>query len=304
VPDLRGPLKCAVDGPINPREAWRIDPRPDRFTDEAGTAHMDMALLGGLVMALLSIIVSTVMDGNSFGPLIGPSSFVLVFFGAVGCGMTGVDKSDLGRLPKAAIRALKGATFENSATVTTMAQLADVARREGVLALESRLADIGDDFLRKGAQLILDGVDSDRVEETLMIQMDALESRHRLVISFFEAVGGYLPTFGMIGTVIGLINMLGNLADPDQLGAGMAVALLTTLYGVIFANMLFLPIAGKLKFLMESELASMRVVLDGILSIQAGMSPQMLVERLECYLPKAEQRGYADRMADLPAKAA
>lgn len=265
---------------------------------------MDLALVSGLVVALLSIVVSTLMDGNSFGPLIGPSSFVLVFFGAVGCGLTGLDKSDLGRVPKTAIKALKGAVFESSTTVTTMAQLADVARREGVLALESRLEGIDDEFLRKGAQLILDGVDSERVEETLMIQMDALSSRHKVMISFWEAVGGYMPTFGMIGTVIGLINMLGNLSDPSQLGAGMAVALLTTLYGVIFANMMCMPIAAKLKLLSDAELASMQVVLDGVLSIQAGMSPQMLVERLECYLPREEHRGYADRMADAPARAA
>ena len=258
---------------------------------------MDIALIGGLIMSLLAIVVSTLLDGNRFGPLIGPSSFVLVFFGAVGAGMTGLDKSDLGRIPSTAIKALKGAVFENSATVTTMAQLADIARREGVLALESRLDDIEDDFLRKGAQLILDGVDSERVEETLLIQMEAMKERHKLMISFYEAVGGYLPTFGMIGTVIGLINMLGNLSDPSQLGAGMAVALLTTLYGVMFANLLFMPIAGKLRLLMDGEQASMKVVLDGILSIQAGMSPQMLVERLESYLPRTEQVGYSDRMA-------
>lgn len=258
---------------------------------------MDIALIGGLVLSLLSIVVSTLLDGNSFGPLIGPSSFVLVFFGAMGAGVTGLDKEDLSRIPKTAIKALKGATFENSQTVTMMAQLADVARREGVLALESRLDGIEDEFLRKGAQLILDGVDSEKVEEAMLIHMEAMEARHKKMIGFYEGVGGYLPTFGMIGTVIGLINMLGNLSDPSQLGAGMAVALLTTLYGVMFANMVFMPIAGKLKSLMEQEQASMKVVLDGVLSIQAGMSPQMLVERLESYLQPAEQQGYSDRMA-------
>lgn len=264
---------------------------------------MDIALLGGLVIAFLSIIVSTLMDGNSFGPLIGPSSFVLVFFGAMGSGMTSLAKSDLGRIHASILKAFKGATFDNSATVTMMARLADVARREGVLALEARLEEIEDDFLRKGTQLILDGVDSDRVEATLGIQMEAVETRHRRMIGFHETVGGYLPTFGMIGTVIGLINMLGNLSDPSQLGAGMAVALLTTLYGVIFANLVFLPMAGKLRLLMDGEQAAMQVVLDGILSIQAGMSPQMLVERLESYLPPEEQVGWSERMAQMQAQA-
>lgn len=259
---------------------------------------MDITLVGGLLLALLSIVVSTLMDGNSFGPLIGPSSFVLVFFGALGSGLTGIDKADLSRIPKSVIKALRGASFDDSSTVTMIAKLADVARREGMLALESRLGEIEDDFLKKGTQLILDGVDSERVEATMAIHMDAVERRHKSMIGFHEAVGGYCPTFGMIGTVIGLVNMLGNLSDPSQLGLGMALALLTTLYGVILANMGFLPIAAKLKLLAEAEQRSMEVVLDGILSIQSGMSPQMLVERLESYLPREEQRGWTERMAE------
>ena len=258
---------------------------------------MDIALIGGLALSMLAIILSTLIDGNSFGPLIGPSSFVLVFFGAIGAGMSGLEKADLGKIPKTMIKALKGQEFENSETVTTIAQLADTARREGVLALESKLEEIADPFLKKGAQLILDGVDSDRVQETMETHMEAIDKRHKLMIGFHEAVGGYLPTFGMIGTVIGLINMLGNLSDPSQLGLGMSVALLTTLYGVMFANLLFMPLAGKLKLLNDLEMASMQVVLDGVLSIQAGMSPQMLVERLESYLPPEEQKGYSERMA-------
>lgn len=287
-------LKSRPIAPIQPPEARAL--RAGRFTDEAGTQQMDIALVGGLVMAFLSIIVSTLMDGNSFGPLMGPSSFVLVFFGAIGSAMSTLDKTDLSRVVPSVKKALKRATFDNSSTVTMLAQLADVARREGILALESRLQDIDEGFLRKGAQLILDGVDSDRVEETLIIQMESTQARHKQMIVFHEAVAGYLPTVGMTGTVIGLINMLGNLDDPSQLGIGMSLALLTTLYGVIFANMAFLPIAAKLKLLMDSEQASMQVVLDGVLSIQAGMSPQMLVERLECYLPKDQQTGWPERM--------
>jgi chemotaxis protein MotA len=258
---------------------------------------MDPIIIGGLVLSLLSIVVSTIMDGNSFGPLIGPSSFVLVFFGAIGAGAMGTQLADVKRAPKGAITALKGKKFATSEMVTDLAQLADIARREGVLALESKLDGIDDAFLRKGAQLILDGVDSDRVRETLDTSIDAVDARHQSVIAFFNAVGGYMPTFGMIGTVIGLINMLGNLSDPSQLGKGMSLALLTTLYGVMFANMLALPIAAKLGRLNVLELESMQVVLDGVLAIQAGMSPQMLVERLESYLEPAEQIGYQARIA-------
>jgi chemotaxis protein MotA len=256
---------------------------------------MDPLFIGGLVLSLLAIVVSTVMDGNSFGPLIGPSSFVLVLFGALGAGLMAYRLSDVSRIPKAVIYSLKGSPPDPSDAVTELARLADTARREGMLALEGRLDEVTDPFLRQGLQLVVDGLDADQVREILDIDIAAVEERHKLPIDFFKSVGGYAPTFGMIGTVVGLVNMLQNLSDPDQLGIGMALALLTTLYGVMLANMVFMPIAGRLERLNALELAARDVALDGILSIQAGTSPRLLVERLEIYLPPAARMGLAER---------
>lgn len=256
---------------------------------------MGVLFIGGLVLSLLAIVVSTIIDGNSFGPLIGPSSALLVFFGALGAALMAYGTKDLAKIPKAVIYALKGSPPDPDDAVTELAKLADVARREGMLALEGKLDDVSDDFLRRGLQLVVDGLDADQVREVLDIDLAAVDERHKLGIDFFKSVAGFAPTFGMIGTVIGLVNMLQNLSDPDQLGIGMALALLTTLYGVMLANMVFTPISNRLQRLNGQELAARDVAIDGILSIQAGTSPRLLVERLEIYLPPPARVGLNER---------
>lgn len=257
---------------------------------------MDPLFLGGALLALLGIVVSTIMDGNSFGPLIGPSSLVLVFFGAVGAGLMAYRKVDLAAIPKSTVKAIKGQALDVQDTITQLAQLAEVARRDGMLALEAKLESIEDRFVRTGVQLLVDGVDEEVLKDTLEIEINALDERHATAISFFKSLAGYAPTFGMVGTVIGLINMLGNLSDPSQLGKGMALALLTTLYGVMFANLAFQPLADRLQRMNDLELAAMDVALDGIQTIRRGASPRGVIERLESYLPPSERIGVADRL--------
>ena len=262
---------------------------------------MNPLVIGGLVASVLAIVGSTLIDGNSLGVLVGPSSFVLVFFGSFGATMMAHDLKDLKRLPATLTRAFKGVPRDEDDTITVLVDMADVARRDGLLALEKRLEEIDDPFLRSGLQLIADGIESDTVREMLEIDIAALDERHRSMFGLFESLGGYAPTFGMMGTVIGLINMLGNLSDPSQLGLGMSLALLTTLYGVLFANLLYLPIAGRLKRLNSMELASRDLAMDAMLSIQDGVSPRVLVDRLEAYLPPERRVGYNARVgrADL-----
>jgi chemotaxis protein MotA len=257
---------------------------------------MDPLFLGGLLLALLAVVVATLIDGNSFGALVGPSSLVLVVFGSLGATLMSARLSELSSLPKAAVVALTGKGVPDvDEQVTQLAGLAEVVRKEGVLALEARMEDIDDAFLQRGIQLLVDGQDAEQIAEVLQIDIAALDERHQRGIGFFKTLGGYAPTVGMLGTVIGLVNMLGNLSDPAQLGIGMALALLTTLYGVAFANLVFLPFATKLEKLNELELSARDVVLDGVLCIQAGMSPRLLVERLETYLPPAQRVGHAAR---------
>lgn len=257
---------------------------------------MNPLVLGGLLAAVAGIVVSTFMDGNSLAVLVGPSSFVLVFLGSLGAAVVSYDVADVKRAPGALIRAFKGAVPDSDATIDTLLRMAEVARRDGLLALEKQLDDVDDRFIQSGLQLIADGVEADTVREMLEIDVAALDERHRSMISLFESLGAYAPTFGMMGTVIGLINMLGNLSDPSQLGLGMSLALLTTLYGVLFANLLYLPIGARLKRLNAQELSARDMALDAMLAIQDGMSPRVLVDRLEAYLPVAQRQGYNGRM--------
>jgi chemotaxis protein MotA len=258
---------------------------------------MDPLFLLGLLVTLAAIIVSTLVDGNSLGPLIGPSSAMLVFFGAVGASVMAYRVRELSTLPRSAISAVKADVPDVAETITSLARLADTARRDGMLALEAKLDELEDRFIGLGIQLLVDGADEEVVRETLEIEIAATDERHRNAIGFFKTLASYSPTFGMVGTVIGLINMLGNLSDPEQLGRGMAMALLTTLYGVLFANLLFAPMANRLERLNDIELAAMDVTLDGILTIRRGSSPRALIERLESYLPPSDRIGATERLA-------
>lgn len=257
---------------------------------------MNPLVIGGLVTAVLGIILSTIIDGNSLGVLVGPSSFVMVGLGSLGATAMAQDLGDFKRIPAVLARAFRGIPTDSDRTITLMVEMADVARRDGLLALENRLSEVDDRFARSGLQLVADGIDGDTIREMLEIDIAALDERHRTMFGVFEALGSYAPTFGMMGTVIGLINMLGNLSSPEQLGVGMSLALLTTLYGVLFANLLYLPIASRLKRLNALELSARDLALDAMLAIQQGISPRVLVERLESYLPPEQRIGYSARM--------
>lgn len=258
----------------------------------------------GIIIALVAIVVSTVMDGNSFGALIGPSSLLLVVLGSIGVSLSGYQLADVKPVPKGIIISFTGKEPDPSDAIDNLMKFAEIARKEGVLALEAQLEELDDPFMKLGLQQIVDGVDGDVVRDMLEIELAALDERHGPVIGYVKTMGSYAPTMGMVGTVVGLINMLGNLSDPAQLGLGMSVALLTTLYGVIFANLVFLPIASKLQRLHDLEVAQKDLIMDGILAVQGGASPRMVVERLEAYINPGQRVGHQERSKRASGKAA
>jgi chemotaxis protein MotA len=257
---------------------------------------MDPLTLAGLGLVFLSIILSTLMDGNSFGPLIGPSSLVLVLFGALGGALAGFRMPDALSLPKGFIKAITGSPPEPDAVVTQLMGFAESARREGILALEEGIKTVEDEFLKAGLQMVVDGVEGDVVREVMETEIESMQARHANMIMIFGKLAEYAPAMGMLGTVIGLINMLGNLADPSALGKGMALSLLTTLYGVFFANIFFAPMGAKLTKLSKMEVAARELTLEGILAVREGASPRLLVEKLEARLPPDLRVGAKVRM--------
>lgn len=257
---------------------------------------MGITAIGGLVMILLAIVVSTVLDGNSFGPLISPSSFILVIGATVGSSVFAYEMSDIANLPKAMARSLRSSTIDLSQRISLYMSLAELARREGLLALDAKIDDIDDAYIRYGLRLVTDGADENQLKQELVAYMGAVEARHEVPSAILRKLSAYAPAFGMVGTVIGLVNMLGALSSPEDLGAGMALALLTTLYGVLLANMIFQPFAERLEKLHAAEMSVMEFDTDAICALQSGTSPRALVAHLESLLPPAQRQGYDDRI--------
>lgn len=168
--------------------------------------------------------------------------------------------------------------------ITVFADLARKARREGLLGLEDDIQRIDDRFFQKGLRLMIDALDPEQINEILKADMEATAFRHRIGQGIFRTWGILAPAFGMIGTLIGLIQMLSKLDDPSALGPSMALALITTFYGVLMANLVFIPVAGKLELLSDNELLTKKMMMDGIAAIQTGMNPRLLEEKLRSYI--------------------
>ena len=257
---------------------------------------MGLTAIGGIAMILLAIVISTVMDGNSFGPLISPSSFVLVMGCTVGASMFAYELRDILNLPKVLLRALRSSDVDLGERISMYMRLAESARREGLLALDAQVDDIEDPYVQYGLRLLTDGADENQLKEELDAYMGAVDERHSVPSAILRKLSSYAPAFGMVGTVIGLVNMLGALSSPEDLGKGMALALLTTLYGVLLANTVFQPFAERLEKLHASEMSVMEFDTDAICALQAGTSARALVAHLESMLPPNQRQGYDDRV--------
>ncbi|MEZ4639887.1 MAG: MotA/TolQ/ExbB proton channel family protein [Caldilineaceae bacterium] len=173
-------------------------------------------------------------------------------------------------------------------------ELAEQARRDGLLSLEERISRIDDKFIKKGMQLLVDGTDPNLIRQMLELDIDQLAARHARRYGTLETMGAYAPTMGMLGTVIGIVFTLSNLTTPDEIGAKVAIAFITTLYGALFANFIFLPIAGRLKKMSDAEVSERELSMEGMLSVQAGDNPQIVRQKLEAFIPV----GGRDKLAE------
>ena len=252
---------------------------------------MDISTVIGLIIGFVGVIGGFLVEGGHLSGLAGVSAFLIVFFGTMGATVVGMPFEEIRKLPKWIRIAFTNRNLSPEKAYYTLVHFAEKARQEGLLSLESELDSIEDAFTRDGMQLVIDGTDPDITRNILESNISVLENRHKMGISFFEAAGGYSPTMGIIGTVMGLIHVLGNLTDADKLASAIAAAFIATLYGVAFANLIYLPIAAKLKVKDKQECAIMEMILDGIMSIQSGENPAILKEKLKThlgYLPEAQ----------------
>lgn len=251
---------------------------------------MDITTIGGIVLALGFILGGQALEGGSIHSILQGTAALIVFGGTIGATMVAYPRKDFVRGLKLATAALTDKAADLHALTTQIVELAGIARRDGVLALESRLGSIGDPFLRKALQLIVDGVDAAMARSALETAIDAEFEEKAAAAKVFESAGGFAPTVGILGAVLDLIHVMENLNDPSKLGGGIATAFVATVYGVGAANLLFLPIANKLKRKLVLERDRKTLIAEGVLAIQEGLNPRVLEERLAAFSGESEPK--------------
>jgi chemotaxis protein MotA len=243
----------------------------------------------GIGMGIAFLLLSVIMEGGNPAALIGIPPFIIVVGGTFAATFASTTMEQIKRIPVLYKKAFGGNNLEPHVAITQMVTLADKARRDGLLALEDDLAEVEDEFTRKGVQLVVDGTDSDLVRAILSSEVDGMAARHKANAHVFATAGGFAPTLGIIGTVLSLVHVLENLSNPASLGHSIAGAFIATLYGVGSANLIFIPVANKLKELSAEEQLYREMQLEAILSIQAGDNPRMLGEKLETFLAPSDR---------------
>ncbi|EKP94127.1 flagellar motor protein [Thermaerobacter subterraneus] len=245
---------------------------------------MDLGTVIGLIAGIAVVLIANVMEGGRLDQLLNPSASLLVFGGTLAATLASAGLHNVLLVPGAIAYALRAPKLQPGALIEKLVSLAQQARREGLLSLEEERKNLDDPFFAKGLQFVIDGADPEMVEEVMENALQA-EQRHYLVAAgVLETAGGYAPTMGIIGTVLGLIHVLGNLEDTSSLGPAIAVAFMATFYGIASANLLWLPLASKIKANVQAEAELRRMVVEGILSIQNGDNPMIVREKLEAFL--------------------
>ena len=248
---------------------------------------MDLTTIIGFLVGVVCIVVSILMQG-SLSSFFDPGSIFIVLGGTIASTIISYRGKALKNLKTIYTKAFKKADIDLNKDIELIISIANVARREGLLALEDTMADIDNPFLKKGIMLIVDGTDTELIKNILETEVYFIQSRHSEGQAMINSMAAYAPAYGMIGTLVGLILMLKNLSDSDALGPGMALALITTFYGVVLANLVFTPISKKLKAQSDLESLQKELYIEGLLSIQEGENPRIIRDKLSAFLARRE----------------
>ena len=256
---------------------------------------MDIASLIGFIAAL-GLMVYGMVDGKGFSVItdtfLNLPSALITFGGALGAVLAMNPLKDFLSGLKSFLLVFKVPKANETETIKSIIELSNLARREGLLSLEESASSLDNEFMKKGVMLIVDGTDPELVRSILEAELINVDARHQGNIAFWKNLGAMGPAWGMIGTLIGLINMLKDLSDPDSIGPNMAVALITTLYGSVLANWICSPVANKLAKQNEMEIKLKEVMIEGILSIQAGENPRVIEEKLKSFLSPKDRSSF------------
>lgn len=262
---------------------------------------MDLATVIGLVLCIGLIIFGIVTGDGGFASIknfLNMPSFLITLGGAFSATLASFKLNDFINGLKGVMIAIKQHKYDQMEVIKKIIELSNVARKEGLLALEEAAEGLDDAFMKKGILLIVDGTEPDLVRAILETEMECVGRRHKTIASVWDTVAAFGPAWGMVGTLIGLINMLQKLQDFNSIGPNMAVALITTLYGSMLANWIATPIANKLRSNNAEEITLKEVMIEGLLSIQAGENPRVIEEKLKSFLTPADKDKYSEGNAD------
>ena len=250
---------------------------------------MDLGTVLGLILGALMIVLGIFSGGAALGYYIDISSVFITLGGSFAAMLISNPIGRMLGIMRYFNHALNVPNYEEERIISRLVAFSEKARREGLLALEDDLEEVEDDFMRKGIQLVVDGTDPEIIRTVLNTELNKIQERHGIGIKIFEDWGKLAPAFGMIGTLMGLISMLSNIEDKSAIGSGMSQALITTLYGAVLANLVFIPVKNKLQDRDAGETLVKEIVIEGILSIQSGDNPRILEEKLLSFLPPARR---------------
>jgi len=245
---------------------------------------MDLATIIGVFAGVTLIVVTILTQGNP-KVFFNVGAILVVFGGTIAATLINYPLKQILSVMGVVKNAFMHKAPDPTDTIKNIVKFAELARREGILALEDKMNETDDEFLSQGLQLAVDGTEPELMRTIMGTEISYLQERHEMGHGIFSSMGAYAPAFGMIGTLIGLVLMLATMTDPSTIGPSMAIALITTFYGAVLANLLFLPIAGKLKTRSKQEVMVKELVMEGVLSIQSGDNPRIVEQKLISFMP-------------------
>lgn len=255
---------------------------------------MKAATAIGIAAAICGLLLGALLEGSSVVAFVSLPAALIVLGGTFGATLASSSLETMRQVPDLYRLAMSAEKPDFSARVELLVSFANRARREGLLALEDEINDLDDDFTRKAMQLVVDGTEPDLILQVLENEIDGTSARHSAGRALFEKAGGFAPTMGIIGTVMGLVHVLESLDKPETLGPAISGAFIATFYGVASANVVFLPIANKLLQITQAETALRELTIEGVLAIQAGDNPRVVADKLLAFVPPAERGDPAD----------
>jgi chemotaxis protein MotA len=245
---------------------------------------MDIATFGGLIVGIGAIVLSFTMEGGHLSALFQGPAIILVIFGTLGAATVTTSIKTLGNIPNLLKVAFSGHTLETLTLIDQIVGLAEKARREGVLGLEKYLSQIKNPFFRKAVQLVIDGTEATQLRNVLETEILYINERHKTGITFFQKLGGFSPTLGIIGTVLGLIHALSRVEEASKIAGAIASAFIATLWGIALANLCYLPISDKLRYRHQEEFERLELILEGMISLQSGENPRIIKNKLLSFI--------------------